>query len=239
MALTNSVRSLFSRLALIGIAIICIAGCSSITYRLDRDKSLTTSWGSVFQYKIDSRWSEPEWSSKVSNDDNFASALYSSDNEDDWLGVSIHAQNPNGSLTKYSSTSTYGDWIDSQEKNYSQTAEEQAAWHKEHISKYTSSDPALDDPNHYPDYKDFSLNQIGDRTINGAEFRLYKMEYTLSYSEKAYATLKEKNPGTSTPQQQRMTEFYAIVKDGSHDVEINTTNSQLLNDFLNTLQIKW
>lgn len=213
-----------------------VVGCFGPNYKLDRDKSLSTSWGTVLQYKVDNGWSERD--SAYSSEDS-ASVSYESDDGNDSLFLNISVDNPSGSLRKYDSDSTYGDWLDSKEEYYTQSAEEQAAWYRENMSDYLSENPTLGDANYYPDFKDYSMSELGSIDVDGTSFRLYKMEYTISYTDAAYANAKEKYPDSDIEQSRKEELFFAIVKDGLHDAEIATTNEKLLKDFMGTMQIKW
>lgn len=153
--------------------------------------------------------------------------------------VSVTVENTNSSLWKYSSEATYGDWLDSREEYYSRSAEEQAAWYKENMSDYSGYDEERAKAESYPDYKNYKMSEAGSFDIDGVSFRLYKMTYTISYSDAAWSKLKERHPDANVKQTSDYDIYYAVVKDGSHDAVISASDERLLKDFLKTLQIKW
>lgn len=200
-----------------------VCGCSK-GYTLDKDDSILTEWGTRVQYKIDSSWDTlgPSDSSFSSSADYYTKDLY----------LHISLEDTEDSLYEYSSKSTYADWVDSEEEFLSQTPEEQA--------EQLGGDPEypdLSDPDNYPQYSNASINEVGTITADGNEFRVYKVSYTATYSDSYYLEAHEKNPDFEQVQDTEM--YYALLKDGDHDVEIIATSEGLLNDFMKTLEISW
>ena len=64
-----------------------------------------------------------------------------------------------------------------------------------------------------------------------------KMKYTSTYSDSRAAEFRESNPDFEKTQSS--TTYYAVIKDGSHDMEITAGSEKLLRDFLGTCTIKW
>ena len=142
-----------------------------------------------------------------------SSAFVQYGSEDGFLWIDI--TNTKGSLYKYNSESTYSDWIDYQEEYHTQAPKDQ------------------DDPT----YTDYSLEEIGTKQIGELEFRIYKMTYTVSFPDSFYEKVKAEK--SDFKQNDSATYYYALIKDGPHDLEITANSEPLLNEFLGTLSIKW
>ena len=225
-----SMRVAIITLMAIALAFSCL-GCSASSYSLTRDKSLSTDWGTVFQFKVDPNWTEAD-SPKGTESMVFASYFSADHNE----GASITATNTKHSSYKYSTTATYGDWMDSNEHFFSRTAKEQAQEYEKLMGSSSSYKKEYASEDHYPDYKDCSISELGKESVSGTDFRLYKMKYTSAYSDAAYENIKK---DSTIKQVMEHESYYAIVKDGSRDVEITATSEKILRDFLRTLEIKW
>ena len=217
--------------AVLALMALCV-GCAGSDYDLDRDKSLKTQWGTVLQFKVDSDWVKSDY--PIDEDDSSYMAFYS---EDGNVGVSISVENTAGSLYEYSSTSTYGDWIDSFEEFYTKTPEEQA---EEYVSLFGDSeyyDPEEANPEYYDEYRDFSLDELNQVEIDGETFRVFKVKVTVVLSESRYEEAKKEDPDT---EREWLSEaYYAILKEDGHDVEIYATSEELLRDFAGTMTIDW
>lgn len=230
----NTSKSVFLLVAVMMVCVVCIVGCSGASYKLDRDKSLNTSWGTVFQYRVDDHWAEYKTDSSDKSEYS-ATARYVDEGKKKSNNLDIEVEDPKSPLKDISDDWTYGDWIDKWKETFSKSAQEQADWYRERLPSYGSEI----DASHYPDYKDFSMTQYGTRTIGGAEFRLYKMEVTVSYSDAAYAYYKEEYPEDDIEQVSKDQTYYAVIKDDQHNAQISSKDERLLNDFLDTLQITW
>ena len=223
--------SIVVAVVLAAIAALAISGCSN--YKLDKDGSLKTEWGTVFQYKVDSNWTEDR--NDALNDDGVASVYYSSEGGEEFIDIFI--ENTDDGSYQYSSDSTYADWLSCQEETYSASAADQADWYEENFSDSSYYDPEQADPNNYPDFTNYSMTEENPITADDMEFRVYKMEYTSTYSDSEYAEIKEKNPDFKQSTDNVI--YYAILKDGEHDVEIATSDRKLLKNFMKTLEISW
>lgn len=194
------------------IAIVAGVSCSGPSYKLDRDKSIRTEWGATVQFKIDKSWEEL-WS--FDNDDS-SDIAFSGGSEKSHTYVSVEIENTGSRLYKYDSSSTYGDWLDIQEK-------------------YGSS--GSNDPDYAYSVDDYSIGQIGTVETDGDEFRVYKERYTITYDDSTYAKYKENEPDSKQTNTREM--YYAVLKDGKHDMEVSANNEKLLKDFLSTMKISW
>lgn len=211
--------------------LLTFCGCSA-TPNLSKDASLRTEWGTVLQYKINSDWhTVSDYSS-----DSQASIYYANEESKDTL--SIEVDNTNSSVYKYSSASTFGDYLDLQEEYFSQTAEQQARSYKDYNS-HSSSSIDLSKAENHPDYSDYSISEIKKEKIDGVEFRIYKQSYTATYSDSYVQTIHQNNPDSNFQKIQHATKYLALVKDGRHDLEITANNEALLNAFLETLSVRW
>lgn len=217
---------------LTAIALLCVS-CTSKSYNLNRDKSLSTNWGDTLQFRIDSNWStdSPDYNS------DFSKSMYFY-NSDENLALSITAENTTRSSYKYSSTKTYGDWIDWTESLFSRSAANQADEYKQTHSKDDEDyDPEYASPDNYCDFTDCSITELASENNNGNNFKIYKLNYKASYSDAAYANLKNKWPDLEREYENER--YYALVKDGTHDLEISTDDEGMLRAFLKTLTIDW
>lgn len=215
---SNKYLVLILSLFLLLLSAFVLAGCGGSTPQLNKDASLKTEWGALVQYKINDKWEEKSPSSLAS----YASVWYTTENNK--LGIRVTINNPNNSTYKYSSTSTYSDWVKSEEKNHSD----------EGISSSLSSSV---DAYKLPSYSDFTITEVGDKEAADITFRIYKETYTVSYSDKLAQEMKAKNPDFK--QKEDCTTYYAVIKDGSHDMEISSSSDAILDSFLKTLSVKW
>lgn len=216
--------------AVVVTACLVIVGCgsaASASYKLDRDKSIKTEWGAVAQYKIDSNWEEKTATSLKSH----AITSYKTD-KDKGNALVLDIANTGDSSYKYSSDSTYGDWLDSQENIYMNTKPEEMA----EAARAAGDTAATADD--YPTYSNYKMEELGAQVVDGLEWRLYKMSYTRAYTDAKTQMLKEKDPNFQQSQNNEV--YYAIIKDGTHDFEVYVySNQKLLKDFLDTLTVKW
>ena len=206
------------------------SGLLGSSYSLTKDQSIKTDWKTTLQFKVDPSWKD---TSSPSNDEDSASASYADEKGEPWVNISL--KNVDGMYYKLNSATTYEDWIKLNGNVYTLSAEEQAQFYKDTMadSSYYNANQASAD--NYPDYKDYSLKELGSKTIDGVGFRLYKMKVTVSMSDKMYNKAKQNN--SEAKQTTVMEVYYAIVKDGNHDLEIAASSEKLLNDFLSTLVI--
>ena len=211
-------------MALTAVAMFAIAGCSS-GYNLDKDASLKTDWGTVLQYKVDSNWKD---TSLDSNSSYSASASYDSEEGDDF--IIVHVDNTRGSSYGTPDIQTYEEWEDGLKKTFSRSAQDQVDWYKEMLSEDRSVDE-------FPDYSNCSLDEQDPITVGDTEFRTFKLKYTVTYSDEAYKKAKENQ--TDLQQSHEGENYYAVLKDGEHDMEVTATSYGLLKDFMNTMEISW
>lgn len=206
-----------------------LAGCGN-SVALTKDESLKTEWGTVLQYKIGDDWETlPGYSIKTS-----VTTSYYDEATESSLGIDL--EDTNSAVYEYDTTSTYSDWLQSKEEFYTKSAQDQADWYKENITG-DSYEEEYAQPENYADYTDFSIEEIGSEEVAGVEFRLYEMKYTSTYSDAWMEKIGEKNPDFD--QVNHAVTYYAIVKDGEHDLEISANSEALLKSFLKTLTIKW
>lgn len=191
------------------VAIVAGVSCSGPSYKLDKDESVRTEWGTAVQFKVDKGWEEKV----ISDSESSACTSYSGGEEKAKLFIFIDIDNTRGRTYKYSSSATYGDWLDNQE---------------EFIEELSSE---------YLTYSGYSMDQLGDIDVDGNEFRLYKQQYTMTYRDDKYAEVKEKNPEAQKSYETTM--FYAVLKDGRHDMVVDANNEKLLKDVLGTMTISW
>lgn len=204
-----------------------LSGCSSVN--LNKDASFRTDWGATVQYKVNSDWEEKEGLST----DSYYSIDYSSKNGKDTLFIWM--SNTESSTYKYSSRSTYSQWLEDNEKTYSQSAQEQADAYKQLSGSRASKD--LTNPEAYPDYTGYTLNEAGTETVDGIEFRLYKMSYTRTYSDSQFAKMQENNPDKQIEQTEQITRYIAVVKNGVYDIEVMASNEAILKGVLDSMTI--
>ncbi|MCH4184486.1 MAG: hypothetical protein LKF61_03275 [Eggerthellaceae bacterium] len=214
-------------------SLVAFATACSASYNLNKDDSVTTKWGTMLQYKIDKDW---EKSSYSINDKSMADEDYH--NSDDTIFVGLSIDNTNDSSYKYSTTSTYADWQDSMERRCTATPTEQAEEYKTTTPQNSSYyDDELADADCYPTYSDYSLSEKDPITINNNKFRIYKLHYKATSSDTAYTEEKENNPNAE--QSTACDVAFALIKDGTHDIEVSASSEALLKSYLNTLEIKW
>lgn len=207
-----------------------LCGCSGGVSSLNKDASLETDWGTVLQYKVNSNWEESDSASS----DSLASVYYTDKNTKESIFISI--DDADNLTYKYSSDSTYSDWIKNSEETYTRSAQDQADWYKKNMTGQNYKEEYAD-PDMYPSYSNYSLDEVGQKDVSGCTFRIYKRSYTVTFSDSYIERAKEKNPDIQKTTDS--TSYCAILKDGSHDMEITASSEALLNSFLSTLSIKW
>lgn len=196
------------------VAIAAGVSCSGPSYKLDKDESIRTEWGTTVQFKIDKNW-ETNSTSNQNNEWSVHESYFGPADSSDRAYVFIDLENTGHRIYKYDSTATYSDWLES---------------NKDFFDRHATSENGVTQEN-------YSMDELGTIKVDGNEFRLYKQHYTLSYDDAAYAKAKEKNPDAK--QNTDLNTYYALIKDGKHDMEVTANTEKLLKDLLGTMKISW
>ena len=194
------------------VAIVAGVSCSGPSYKLDKDESVRTEWGTTVQFKIDKNWEEM----LPSNNEWWSRTSFTNNANKNHAYVSINLENAGSRLYKYDKSGTYSEWLDSQEEYFGTT------------SDHSDLGFTVDD---------YSIKQAGTIDVDGNEFRLYKEQRVETYDDSTYAKYKEKNPDIKQTNEHET--YYAVFKDGRHDMEVSANSEKLLRDLLGTMSISW
>ncbi len=218
--------------AILGAALIAafiLAGCSGESHSLTKDAALVSGWGDTVQYKVDEGWTSDD----DANSGTYCSEYWHSKDSQRSSGesVSVTLSNTGSDLYKYADDSTYSGWQEEMEDRYSKSAEDQA---KEYNSHSTSTTIDADE---LLSYSNCDIEDTGSVTVDGQEVRTFSVSYHYKYSDSMYQKAKENQPDFK--QEGDKTDYYGLVKDGSHDLEASASDGQLLKDLLSTMEFDW
>lgn len=207
-----------------------LGGCSGKSYSLTKDAALVSKWGDTVQFKVDKSWDDSDTSY---SDDGYCAEYWGSKDSKSASanGVTLMLWNTDERAYKYHESGTYAGWQKSMEERYSKSAEDKA---KELNSYPTSSTVDADEVS---SYSNCSIQDMGAVTVDGQEVRTFSVSYHYKYSDSKYQKLKEHSSGAK--QEGDATEYYGLIKDGKHDLEVSTKDSQLLKDVLSTMSFSW
>ncbi|MEE8723039.1 MAG: hypothetical protein SOI38_08715 [Eggerthellaceae bacterium] len=219
--------------AMVVLSVMALLGCSN-SYSLTKDAALTSSWGDTVQFKVDSSWSNPAEDESSSNKTICSGNWYNPDSPKLKNHVSVSLKNVNSSIYKDDDSRTYAGWRDSQIEQFSRSAEEQASIMNGLASTSKSKSYTADD---FPSFSDCKVEDKGSVSVGGNEVRTYAVTYHYKYSDKLYQDIK--NQDQSIKQEGEMTKYCGLIKDGKHDLEVETVDSGLLKDVLSTMEFSW
>lgn len=203
-----------------------MAGCSGKSYSLTKDAALVSQWGDTVQYKVDKSWDD---SNDATSNDSYCSDTW---NTQDWkTSVRVVLSNTDDTTYGYSKDSTYAGWQKQMENEYSKSAEEQA---KEINSLSTS---ATVDADNLTSFSNCQIEDTGTVSVDGQEIRTFSVSYHYKNSDSG-----DRNSNGSSANNQPegdITDYYGLIKDGDHDLEVSASDSQLLKDVLSTMTFSW
>lgn len=197
----------------------CSGASSAKPYNLTKDEAIKTEWGAIIQFKIDEDWEEDEFYSEYDffqNDEKYTTSYHSQprdDGSEDYIYISI--MNTDHEYYSNESTNTY-------------------AGFREDLESYKEM---FVEDNDDLKSEDVSIEEQEPITIDGIEYRVYRLSFEVSYSDEQYEKIKENYP--EIPQNDIFEQYYAVVKDGEHDMEIESYDKELLIDFANAVEVKW
>lgn len=207
-----------------------LGGCSGKSYSLTKDAALVSKWGDTVQFKVDKSWDD---SNTSYSDSGYCAECWSSQNSkrDSANSVTLMLWNTGESAYKYHESGTYAGWQKSMEERYSKSAEDKA----KELNSYPASTTA--DADELSSYSNCSIQDTGTVTVDGQEIRTFSVSYHYKYSDSKYQQLKERS--SDAKQEGDTTEYYGLIKDDKHDLEVSTRDSQLLEDVLSTMSFSW
>jgi hypothetical protein len=211
MGLKKKYVILVSIVAAMAVAL-ALAGCAP-SYTLDKDAYLSTEWGATAQYKVDGDWEEY----KSTGTDLDSYARY--DSEDSHDSVSITLYNPASNIYGILGHPTYSDWLEYEEETH------------------TGDGHDDDSSNVHTSYSNYEAEEQDPMTIDGEEFRVYKITYTFTITTTGSSS--SSSGSSSTTSSTNYEEYHAVIKDGLHDADISASSYQLLKDFAETTEIDW
>lgn len=152
-----------------------------------------------------------DWESTKNSEELDFIAAKGYEHGDDWIDV-VTNNTKDRNYSRIHDDTTYSDWVQSQEEQHSGEAKGESSRVGTTI-----------------EYSDYKLEQTGTKEIDGVEFRLYE------------ATYKYKAIDSQIADYDKSTQYcyYAVVKDGTHDLRIGSNNKAVFNSFLDTITIKW
>lgn len=224
--------ALFASLAVALLLAVAITGRSSKSYSLTKDAALTSEWGDTVQFKVDENWTNRVQDDNSSLADNLCRGLWCADGDNEGNDAIYAAlTNTQSSSYDYNNSATYAGWQEFMTNTYSKSAEEQA----DELNSYSSSEKM--DSDSLISYSNCEVKDTGTVAVGNENVRTYSVSYHYQMSDSMYSKWKEKNPGLQ--QEGDRTDYYALIKDGDHDFEMHSRNSQLLKDVLSTMEFDW
>lgn len=218
----------------VALCALAISGCGGASDSSDsgliKDTSESAEWGTTLQFKVKSGWEKAGSSESTAY---YLQTMYTDNSGNPMLNISL--ENPNSSTYGQNLTNSYDDWKEYVSQYYSRTSQQMADVLNEAMGVSAGSSAAYN-ADMFPSYLNYSCTELDDATSHDKTYKLYKVSYDYEWTDAGYEDIKSKN--SQIQKSGHSDEYYALLKDGTYDVEIITEQSEaLLRDFVGTLNI--